>query len=455
MPQARSAIASKYDVLTFGFDPARTGKNTAESTLGVSNVSRLRQVWTTGFATVGAFDATPVGASNVATPSGLHDLIYVGNEGGGFGAIDANTGAVVWQTTVGQTVVPCGDFPGGHAGVTGAAVIDRAANRVYVAGGAGWLYGFDMGTGQRVAHWQITHFPAYKHVYGALQLDPARHKVYVPIAGMCDRNPYQGQVEGFNTATGARTLFTVMQGGQNGGGIWGWGGASMDSNGNLFVATGNANPWGASEANLYAERIIKLAASSLAILSSNHPGLGGGQDMDFGATPTLMNVAGCSPRLAANNKNGHQYIYARNNLAAGPTENLTVTSVGAYGGFFQGLPAFDPATGMMFTTVPQDGPVYKHGIMARRFGSDCRTHPAWAKTTGPTSSPVSSPTLANGVVYYADGMGETLHAFKASDGTPLWTSAPGDFNGAIFSAPTVFNGRLYASSRGGTLHAFG
>jgi outer membrane protein assembly factor BamB len=68
---------------------------------------------------------------------------------------------------------------------------------------------------------------------------------------------------------------------------------------------------------------------------------------------------------------------------------------------------------------------------------------------------VSSPTLANGVVYYADGTGNALHAFDATSGAPLWSSSPGDFGGAIFSAPTVFDGRLYASSRGGTLHAFG
>ena len=34
-------------------------------------------------------DAPPIGASKVPTPSGVRDLVYVGNEHGAFGAIDA------------------------------------------------------------------------------------------------------------------------------------------------------------------------------------------------------------------------------------------------------------------------------------------------------------------------------------------------------------------------------
>jgi outer membrane protein assembly factor BamB len=331
---------------------------------------------------------------------------------------------------------------------------------VYVAGGTGFLFSFDMATGQQVAKWKMTSFPATKHVYGGLQLDTTRHTLYAALGGICDTNPYQGQLLAFNTGTGAHNTFTVMASSQNGGGIWGWGGASLDANGNPFVATGNANPWGAGEANLYAERVIKLSAGNMAILGSNHPGdVSNGEDLDFGATPTLMNVPGCdSPRLAANSKNGHQYIYGRDSLNNGPIEDLTVTSIGQFGGFFQGLPAYDPATGTMFTTVPANGPAYQHGIMSRTFGqtsAGCRTHATWAQTAGPTSSPVSSPTLANGVVYYADGTGKAVLAFNAANGAPLWSSASGDFGGAVFSAPTVFNGRLYASSRGGTVHAFG
>jgi outer membrane protein assembly factor BamB len=328
-----------------------------------------------------------------------------------------------------------------------------------VAGGTGFLFGFDMGTGQQVSSWKMTSFPALKHVWGGLQLDAGRHLLYAALGSVgCDATPYQGQLLAFNTSTGSHQTFTVMASAQNGGGIWGWGGASLDANGNPFVATGNGLPNGPGEANLYAERVIKLSAGNMSILGYNHPtNVSGGKDLDFGATPTIMDVPGCGiPRVAANNKNGHQYIWNRNNLNAGPIEDLTVAGTSGTQ-HLQGLPAYDPTTGQMFTTVPTSGPTYQHGIMSRKFASTssgCRTQPAWAQTAGPTSSPVSSPTLANGVVYYADGQGKAVHAFNAGNGSPLWSSAAGDLGGSAFSAPTVFNGVLYVSSRDGTLHSY-
>jgi outer membrane protein assembly factor BamB len=63
--------------------------------------------------------------------------------------------------------------------------------------------------------------------------------------------------------------------------------------------------------------------------------------------------------------------------------------------------------------------------------------------------------IANGVVYYADGMGQTVHAFDAATGTELWHSQPGDVTGDAFDSPLVFDGKIYVSSRDGAVHAFG
>jgi len=58
-------------------------------------------------------------------------------------------------------------------------------------------------------------------------------------------------------------------------------------------------------------------------------------------------------------------------------------------------------------------------------------------------------------VYYADGSGQTVHAFDADSGAELWHSAAGAITGDAFSAPLVLDGRVYVSSREGRLHAFG
>lgn len=93
-------------------------------------------------------------------------------------------------------------------------------------------------------------------------------------------------------------------------------------------------------------------------------------------------------------------------------------------------------------------------MLARRFGPGCTSTPLWQTSAGPAASPVSSPTIANGVVYYADGIGQAVHAFDTDSGAELWHSATGDITGAVFSAPVVFDGRVLVSSRAGTMNAF-
>lgn len=451
---APAVVAGGYDVPTFAYDVARTGKNPSETTLGTGTVGGLTHRFATAFGTAGAVDAPPIGASAVATATGARDLVYVGNEHGAFGAIDATSGEVVWEQNVGYRHTTCADFPNGDAGVTAAAVLDRPANRVFVAGGDGRLYAFDMGTGAPAAGWSnpaITTAPGRLHDYGALTLDPVRHRIYATLASFCDHTPYKGQVLSVDSRTGSgMRRFVVVQNTQNGGGIWGWGGATLDGSGNVFVTTGNALPDGPREATPYAEYVLELSPT-FAVLAAHHPTLTG-LDVDFGSTPTLIDVPGCAPLLAAQNKNGHLYVYRRNAIGSGPRQNLTVVTSSPW--TFVGSPAYDPATRTLYIAGSGDGAV-PHGMIARRFGSNCLSSPLWNTQAGPAASAVSTPTVANGVVYYADGSGRTVHAFDAASGTELWHSPDGSITGEVFSAPLVLDGRVYVSSRDGTLHAFG
>lgn len=451
------ATATPYDVATYGYGVARTGNDTAETTLGRSTVGRVTQRFQAGFANAGAVDAAVVAASGVVTPSGTRNLLYVGNEHGAFGAIDADTGAVVWEKNVGFQHTGCTDFVNTDAGVTASAVLDRPTNRVFVAGGDGRLYAFDMGTGAPASGWPnpvLVSNPNRLHDYGGLNLDVANHRIYVPYASYCDFTPYKGQVISVDSRTGgALRRFVVVKDSQSGGGVWGWGGVSVDASDNVYAATGNALPDGSSEATPYAEYVLKLSPT-FAVLGAHHPTLSG-LDVDFGATPTLMDVPGCPGMLAVENKTGRLFVYRRDSIGAGPKQSIAVvTSSGRGRQAFVGEPAYDPATQTMFIASPADGPL-PHGMLARRFGANCATTPLWNTAAGPALSPVSTPTIANGVVYYADGTGRTVHAFDTSTGAQLWSSPTGTFTGDTFSAPVVFDGKVYVSSRGGTVHAFG
>jgi outer membrane protein assembly factor BamB len=73
---------------------------------------------------------------------------------------------------------------------------------------------------------------------------------------------------------------------------------------------------------------------------------------------------------------------------------------------------------------------------------------------GPKGKATSPPTVADGVVYYGDDIGNTQHAIDVVTGTELWNSGSA-IAGPIFGAPIVANGMLYAVSWDHQLHAFG
>jgi outer membrane protein assembly factor BamB len=67
---------------------------------------------------------------------------------------------------------------------------------------------------------------------------------------------------------------------------------------------------------------------------------------------------------------------------------------------------------------------------------------------------MSPPTVANGVVYYGNGFGNTLLAYDAATGARVWDSGS-VIGGGIWAAALVANGRLYVGSWDGHLYAFG
>ena len=51
-------------------------------------------------------------------------------------------------------------------------------------------------------------------------------------------------------------------------------------------------------------------------------------------------------------------------------------------------------------------------------------------------------------------MGNQVHAFNARTGDRLWSSDPADIDGAVFAAPVVVNGTVFAGAWDGRLHAW-
>jgi outer membrane protein assembly factor BamB len=96
---------------------------------------------------------------------------------------------------------------------------------------------------------------------------------------------------------------------------------------------------------------------------------------------------------------------------------------------------------------------YRHGLVAFQVQADCTLSLAWQQTVGTNKSVMSPPTVAGGVVYFGDGVGNTEFAFDAQTGTQLWDSGS-TIDGRVLVAPTVVKGQLLVTSWDHHLHAF-
>jgi outer membrane protein assembly factor BamB len=408
----------------------------------------------------------------VATSQGAVNLLYVGDHDGTFVALNADTGSVVWQRTLATAAYYCGG-PETY-GVDRSAVLDRASNRVYVDDGANLVHALDLATGKEISGWPVSTggVPGLDSPHGALNL--VRNQLYATTASSCDISPWHGRVAEIEThaATLSHTFYTVPH--SSGGGVWGQGGASVDPlDGNVFIAVGNADTQLGNAQNAgYGEHVVELGPS-LSFIAANYPGvppydlLPGSQpqgpdvDLDFGATPILFSAAG-SACAAAMNKSGLLVLYDRSNVAGGYTQYVLMNPP-TDDADFVGLPAY--AGGLLYVPLPDDfssGALsYHHGLAALRLLSHCRVDPTpvWNAVFGLLPSQVQSdaahspPTIANGVVFEADGPDRTVYAFDAVNGALLWTSA-GATNDLLYTPPLVDH-NLYVTSYDGIVYAFG
>jgi outer membrane protein assembly factor BamB len=456
---AMVGAACRADWSTWGNGPERQGNNPFEKAIGTGNASQLHHLWSVDLG--GYINAAPIEAANMPVLGDQHDLLYVGTERGEFYAVTTD-GQVVWHRNLGTHVANCPDTPDNTYGVQASAVFDRATNRVYAMGGAGYVYAMDAVTGAVLPGWpvQMDTDPARNSVYGAPNL--FNGFLYIATGSHCDQQPYHGHVTRVDVQTRAKVSWYtngVGPTGLGGGGIWGWGGVSIDPrDGNVYVATGNIatnpenSPWGDS--------VVRLT-SDLRFVSGKALPVHIGDD-DLGSTPMLFQAPNCPPQLIVEQKNGTVHLFDRDNLAAGPRQTLTLSQGGdmVHGGTpvheFIGVTAYSPELNMVFvsnsTGIPNG--YYTQGMVGYRINSSCALTKVWNTTAGVKGYVVGTPTVANGVVYYADGGHDQVHAFNARTGQELWNSGT-DVTRPMFTEPLVINGKLFMGAYDNKLHAWG
>jgi hypothetical protein len=288
-----SRFTASADTLQQSSDNSDTGWYPNEPALTPSSVTSgdFGQLFDTQL--VGQIYAQPLISQSVVLAATEENNVY---------GLDATTGAIKWQDSFGAPANPlaqmnCGDI-GSAMGITGTPVIDPSTHIAYFVtatdGGTNGATEFFMNAvnvadGTTPSNWPSGGVP----IQGAADSDSntifdgqvetqrpglvlVNGVVYAAFSAQCDLGHWTGWLVGVSTSTAAITTMWATEtgidesnGGGGGAGIWESGSAPVvDSQGNIYVATGNGDlpATGSGTENpeplRYGESVVKLSTAS-------------------------------------------------------------------------------------------------------------------------------------------------------------------------------------------------
>ncbi len=443
--QAAHAATTRWS--TFLGSNARTGYNGAETIINPTTVPNLKVHWTAS-ATNHALITSEVMVAN--------GLLYWGSWDGVLHASNPSTGQDVWATNLGTRPGGCSNKPKGViSSVSVARVLINGVGTqvVFVGAGAANLYALDARTGAIL--WQVS-FGSDPAAFLYSSTAVYHGSVYIGIASTGDCPLVQAEVVRVNASTGQiqNTFKVVPDGGCLGGSVWG--SPTIDEQtGMLYFGTGNVDKTSCTLPLPLGDSIVELKASDLSLVASwPLPRSEQGQDTDYGSTATLFQatINGVShAMLGMVNKNGNYYALDRTNVSAGPLWQVRISTGGA-----------EPAKTASIAASAYDGTaLYAAGSATTIGGQPClgslrKLDPnsgafLWEDCLpGPVLAPVFA---VQGLVVV--GAGNSMDVVDSSTGKVLYTFQDTTTNGAFWGAATITNGILYEGSKSGNLFAFG
>jgi len=249
-------------------------------------------------------------------------LIYWGSGDGFEHATDLN-GHQVWLDNLGASHALGSNNPDDKNGVLDTATVasmmlgGKSTSVLFVAGGNGIFYALNAATGAIIWNTLLGTLPAH-----FLWSSPTLYngKVYEGVSSLDDCPLVQGKLVQMDASTGVIThTFNTVPNRCLGGSIWS--SPTIDTAaGIIYVSTGNSGSCSTEEP--YAPALIKLRASDLSVLDAwKVPLKDQVGDSDFGATPTLFDatIAGVKVQMVGTvNKNGIYYAFNRIAIGHGP-----------------------------------------------------------------------------------------------------------------------------------------
>ena len=496
--------AFSQDVLTYHNTNSRTGLNSAETTLTLTNVNSTSFGKLFTLTVDGLVDAEPLYLSAVPVQGTTHNVLIVATENDSVYAFDADTGSQLWHiSTLKSGEVPSDDRGCGQVtpeiGITSTPVISRpkGSNGVIYAVAMSKdssgnyhqrLHALDATTGNELYKGPVDITAQYPGTGdnssgGFVIFDPAQYKersglllqggeVYLTWASHCDIRPYTGWIMGYNASTLAqKTVINVTPNG-NEGAIWGSGaGLAGDGSGNIFFLDANGvfdttlNSSGFPSSADYGNAFIRLTTKGGLAVADYFEMDNGVQesddDTDLGSggailLPNLKDSSGNTWQLAAGaGKDSNLYVVNRNSMGKfnSSSNNIYQELAGALPGGIWSMPAY-------FDGRLYFGPVGQP-ILAFQFKNAMLQTTAVAKTTNAFGYPGATPSISsnkatNAIVWAAENTNPAvLHAYNATSLVELYntTQAAGGRDnfgvGNKYITPLIINGKVYVGTTTG------
>jgi hypothetical protein len=423
--------AGQHDWTRFGWDAGRSSAPATVMGITAANVDSLVRQQVTLDGTV---DASAIYLHGVTVKGATHNALFVTTTYGKTIAIDADSGAVLWEFT-----------PTGYAGwagtyqiTTATPVADPDRANLYAAAPDGVIRKLAVADGSVVWSTAITRLPAREKV--ASPLNYWHGRVIATTGGYIgDQPPYQGHVAILDAATGqllhvwnslcSDTLRLLVPSGcaESDAAIWGRAGAVVDTTtGYLYVATGNAlwdgiTNWG--DATLVLD---SLATTLVGNYTPTNTAQLNTTDADLGSTSPVLLGGGL---LAQGGKDGLIRLLSWPAIqGAAPHKGGEAQTVST-------------PSGTDLFTAPA---VLHDGATTWLFAADNGGTAAWTVSGGQLVSRWNngnggtSPVVADGMVFVY-GPGGGLHVYDATTGNPVTTLPCG---GGHWNSPIVVDGLI-------------
>jgi PQQ enzyme repeat len=499
---------AQVSVLTQHNYNSRTGENLNEVSLNTSNVNvstfgKLFSMPVDGF-----IFAQPLYLPNVNLSGGTHNVLFVATAHDSVYAFDADTGAQLWQKSLG-TPVPQSVIGNSNiqieVGIISTPVIDPSTNTLYVVAKTYEnsvqifrLHALDIlnkgaeklgGPIQITAQYPGSAVPndgaghvlfvaAKENQRSALTL--VNGVVYMAFASHGDHEPYHGWVLAYGAAT-LQQLATYNDTPNGGaGGIWMSGqGLVADSSNNIYFITGNSAQATENSVGDYGESFIKLGLSgnALSVLdyfkAHNYDALNAA-DLEVGSGGAVA-IPGTG-YIVGGGKQGLLYLVNTKNMGKlQPTTDNVVQEFQADNGLW-GSPVFwnNPSAPTLYVWGVNDFlKAFRYNSTTGKFNLPFTSASSFKTSGGESCGALSissnQSVAGSGIIWasipLADPDSATVHgkldAFDATNvAKELWSSernfSRDDYgNVAKFCPPTIVKGKVYVATDSYQVCAYG